>query len=216
MTPAPPSKPVAAPKTLYYQKDAKPVPAIQPVKYQDPTKPAPPPSEAILPPSATETVPPPITKIEVQSESQLFTSIREEVKRHNQSPIFRHFPQDDKEGYRPVSTEPYAARAFEAMVRLVEPNFVCYGRLYFEEKNADRYGWEFGPLQPLVSTGHFVKDYIFLPYHFWTRPCQRYECSAGYCLPGDPVPYLIYPPEFSLTGGIMQAGTVVGLAAIFP
>jgi hypothetical protein len=35
-------------------------------------------------------------------------------------------------------------------------------------------------------------------------------------LPGDPVPLLIYPPELSLTGTVMEAGTIVALFAIFP
>ena len=57
---------------------------------------------------------------------------------------------------------------------------------------------------------------LFLPYHIGTQPCRCYECSAGYCLPGDPVPYLLYPPELSLSGFLLEAGTVVSLAAIFP
>jgi hypothetical protein len=30
------------------------------------------------------------------------------------------------------------------------------------------------------------------------------------------VPYLIYPIEWSVTGGLLEAGTIVGLYAIFP
>ena len=102
------------------------------------------------------------------------------------------------------------------MLRTVEPGYVCHERLYFEEPNSERYGWEIGPLQPFVSTGYFVWDLAKLPYNIGTRPCQRFEANAGYCLPGDPVPYLIYPVEASLTGGLLEAGTIVGLYAIFP
>jgi hypothetical protein len=35
-------------------------------------------------------------------------------------------------------------------------------------------------------------------------------------LPGDPTPYLLYPVEFSVTGALFQAGTIVGLAALIP
>ena len=94
--------------------------------------------------------------------------------------------------------------------------FVCYERLYFEDKDSERYGWELGILQPLVSIGKFYSDVLMLPYNFGTRPCQRFEADAGYCLPGDPVPYLLYPVELSLSGALLEAGTAVGLAAIFP
>jgi hypothetical protein len=93
---------------------------------------------------------------------------------------------------------------------------VCYGRLLFEQKNLERYGWDLGFITPFVSAGKFYWDVVWIPYHIWTAPCRQYECSAGYCLPGDPVPLLIYPPELSLTGTVMEAGTIVALFAIFP
>ena len=98
----------------------------------------------------------------------------------------------------------------------VEPNYVCYGRLLFEAKNFDRYGWDLGLVTPVVSAGMFYFDVATLPYHLFTDPCRHCECSAGYCLPGDPVPYLIYPPHWSLTGAMFEAGTIVALYAIFP
>ena len=50
----------------------------------------------------------------------------------------------------------------------------------------------------------------------FTNPCRWYECSAGYCLPGDPVPYLCYPPQLSLTGSLAEIATGVALFAMFP
>ena len=35
-------------------------------------------------------------------------------------------------------------------------------------------------------------------------------------VPGDPVPFLLYPPGFSVTGLMAEAGTAVALFAIFP
>jgi hypothetical protein len=99
---------------------------------------------------------------------------------------------------------------------VVEPSYLCYGRLYFEQKNFERYGWDLGPFTPLLSAAGFYWDLAWLPYHLATAPCRQYECSAGYCLPGSPVPLLLYPPELSLTGFVAEAGTVVAMVAIFP
>jgi hypothetical protein len=115
-----------------------------------------------------------------------------------------------------ISREPYAGRAFPTGTLSVEPIYVCYDRLYFEQKNAERYGWDLGPIHPLVSAAGFYWDLITLPYHLGTEPCRRYECSTGYCLPGSPMPLLLYPPELSLTGLALEAGTLTALFAIFP
>jgi hypothetical protein len=116
----------------------------------------------------------------------------------------------------PVSTEQYKARTFPRVTELVEPNYLCYKRLYFEQLNAERYGWDLGIIHPIVSAGIFYWDLVTLPYHMGTEPFRKYECSAGYCLPGDPVPLLLYPPEFSVTGTVLEAGAIVSLFAIFP
>jgi hypothetical protein len=115
-----------------------------------------------------------------------------------------------------VSREEYPGRHWPPMTELAEPNYVCYKRLLFEDKNAERYGWDFGILQPILSAAYFYADVVTLPYHLGTSPCRCYDCSSGLCLPGDPVPYLIYPPELSLTGALAEAGTVAAVLAIFP
>jgi len=115
-----------------------------------------------------------------------------------------------------VSTDRYQPRSFPRATELVEPNYVCYKRLYFNQINSERYGWDLGIIHPIVSAGIFYWDLIMLPYHCGTEPFRKYECSAGYCLPGDPVPLLLYPPEFSVTGTVLEAGTIVSLFAIFP
>jgi hypothetical protein len=202
--------------TLYYQKDAAPtdhpVIATIPTLYQDPTPPKNPAAETTLPPSATNTRPPAIAEIQVNTEASLRAEIKAEVIRYMESPIFGNFPQN----YDPMTKSPFEPRAFQATVQQVEPTYVCYRRLYFEDKDTERYGWELGVLQPVVSLGKFYLDMAMFPYNFATRPCQRFEANAGYCLPGDPVPYLIYPTEFSIPGGLAEAGVIVGLAAIFP
>jgi hypothetical protein len=99
---------------------------------------------------------------------------------------------------------------------LVEPDYVCHGKLLFQDRNAERYGWDLGVLQPVVSTGLFMLDFCMLPYNLAVDPCHCTDCSRGYCLPGDPVPFLLYPPDISLTGAAAEFGTIMALVAIFP
>jgi hypothetical protein len=211
----PPTKPDAvSPVELPPAKSAAaPVERPQPVQvaYQDPAL-SRQTEGVLLPPSATRVTPPKLDEIKLQTESELRQDIIAEVKEYKQPAIFSTFPTEYTRSSDPGSV----SRPFAPMVERVEPAYVCYQRLYFEDKNSERYGWEFGPLQPVLSAALFYKDMILWPYHIGTRPCQRYECSAGYCLPGDPVPYLIYPIEWSVTGGLLEAGTIVGLYAIFP
>lgn len=205
-------KPGKPGQMLYYQKDASG--AVQPSALQVPEQGkagSEVPPVATLPPSATNTQPPKINEIPLNNEESLRSSIKQEVRQYRESAIFGNFPS----GYKPLTEAAYAPRAFPPGVEQAEPMYVCYERLYFENKNTDRYGWDLGFVQPLVSAALFYKDFVFLPYNYGTRPCQRYEADAGYCLPGDPVPYLIYPVELSVTGGLLEAGTVVGIAAMF-
>jgi hypothetical protein len=143
------------------------------------------------------------------SETSLKIRIQQEVRQQKRQPI--PFPDEPI-----LSTQRYVARVFPPMAETVEPNYVCYGRLLFEDKNSERYGWDLGFIQPFVSAGIFFWDVAWLPYHLGTDPCRKYECNTGYCLPGDPVPYLIYPPTYSVTGAMAEIGTIVALAWIFP
>jgi hypothetical protein len=88
--------------------------------------------------------------------------------------------------------------------------------LYFEQPNIERGLWDFGVFAPVLSVGKFYWDIATLPYHWGTRPGQHYDTSAGKCLPGDPIPFYLYPPELSLTGVAAQAAAVTGAFFIFP
>jgi hypothetical protein len=114
-----------------------------------------------------------------------------------------------------LSKEKYAGRAWPERDVLVEPNYVCYHKLLFEDVNTERYGWELGPIQPVASSLRFFADAALLPYNLARDPCSA-EVSAGHCLPGDPVPYLLYPPEWSVTGAVFEAASVLGVVALFP
>jgi hypothetical protein len=150
----------------------------------------------------------------VESEASLQERIRQETRdiTSPDRPIERiQFPTEPV-----LSAVPFQGRAFAPMREVVEPNYVCYGRLHFEQKNFERYGWDLGPVTPFLSAGAFFWDVAWLPYHMGTDPCRKYECNAGYCLPGDPVPFMLYPPEFSVSGLAAETVAVVSLLYIFP
>jgi hypothetical protein len=55
-----------------------------------------------------------------------------------------------------------------------------------------------------------------IPYNFAARPHQCYETSAGKCYPGDPVPYMIYPLELSVTGAAWETIVITAAFAMIP
>jgi hypothetical protein len=146
----------------------------------------------------------------MESEAALFERMRQEA-RERKAPERIVFPESPV-----LAKEPYYGRSWPATRLEVEPHYVCHGRLLFEEVNSERYGWELGLFQPVISTLYFYKDVATLPYKLGSRLCDRFDCSAGKCLPGDPVPYLIYPPGLSLTGALTEGAVIAGLIAIFP
>jgi hypothetical protein len=115
-----------------------------------------------------------------------------------------------------ISTEPFRPRSFPPHQEIVEPNFVAHDLLLFEQKNFERHGWDLGILSPIASASKFYCDFVTLPYHLASQIGRGPDASAGKCLPGDPVPLLLYPPEINLTAGIVETATIVGLIAIFP
>lgn len=144
------------------------------------------------------------------SEKEVFDEIRMQARR-KPGTVRPIFPDDTV-----ISKDTYMGRSWSPMIETVEPNYVGHGRLYFEQPNFERGGWDFGIFQPIVSAGVFYADMAMLPYQFFTRPLQRFESSAGKCLPGDPSPLFLYPPELSATGATAEAATVVGLLVLFP
>ena len=98
---------------------------------------------------------------------------------------------------------------------VVEPNFLVHRKLLFQQLNTERYGWDLGPITPLVCAGKFYTDLLTVPMAIGARPCER-DASTGYFLPGDPVPLLLYPPEITMTGSALEVGVILALVAIFP
>ncbi|CAN5608660.1 hypothetical protein BH10PLA2_BH10PLA2_30950 [soil metagenome] len=146
----------------------------------------------------------------LDSEAELFERMRQEG-RERSSPERITFPEEPI-----ISKLPHVGRSFPSMALETEPNYVLYRKLFFEERNSERYGWDLGVLNPFVSAGAFYWDLALVPYQFASLPLRRFDSNAGLCLPGDPVPYRLYPPNMSLTGAVVEAGVVVALFAIFP
>jgi hypothetical protein len=115
-----------------------------------------------------------------------------------------------------LTREKYYGRTWPERTLYVEPNYLCYKRLLFEQPNFERYGWDLGPVTVPLSALAFFGDVVTLPYHAFTDPFRECECNAGYCLPGDPVPLLLYPPQLSTSGALAETATILTLLAIFP
>jgi hypothetical protein len=146
----------------------------------------------------------------LQTDAALQERIRQEMR--TRQPMERVvFPESPV-----LSTDTYQGRSFEPRNLVVEPNYVIYDRLYFQQNNFERYGWDLGILGPPISAAAFLWDFVTFPYHVGTDPCRCYDSNAGYCLPGDPVPLMLYPPELSLTGAAFEVGAILTLVAIFP
>jgi hypothetical protein len=148
--------------------------------------------------------------VRLESQAALFERMRQEARTRPTRDVLS-FPTEPI-----ISTKRYARRKWELLPEVVEPNYVYYGRLLFEQKNFERYGWDLGAVTPLVAAGAFFKDLALLPYHLGARPCEPCDCSAGHCLPGEPVPLLLYPPQLSVSGLSAEAGVVTGLFLAFP
>src|SRR5262249_45216914 len=204
-------QPTAAGPTLPTMPEPVPEPLIQRAVFQQPMRDEKKPAED-LQEYQIQLEPPGIERwSQLDSEASLQERMRQEARERRAKLERIYFPDEPI-----LSKEPYAGRQFPPALVLAEPSYVCHERLLFQDLNSERYGWDLGFIQPFVSTGKFFFDAAIWPYNLVKEPCRHYECSAGYCLPGDPVPYLLYPPEFSVTGWIAEAGVVIAGFAIFP
>jgi hypothetical protein len=88
------------------------------------------------------------------------------------------FPPD-----RPQEPDVINPRTWPWYTRFVEPNYLCHGRLYFQQVQAERYGRDFGVMVPVLSTGIFYFDTAALPVRLLGWPCAPYECHADYYSP---------------------------------
>jgi hypothetical protein len=127
----------------------------------------------------------------LESEAAFRERIRQETPRRPYQPVI--FPAE------PVIAEGTYERHWRGRVERAEPHYLCYKPLFYEQVNFERYGWDLGVIAPFVSAGAFYYDLLLAPYHALTNPSPCYDCGSGYCLPGDPVPLLLYPPHWPVT-----------------
>lgn len=161
-------------------------------------------------PAATDSTPNRADVFRLSSESEL------------ESRILEQLPENKELGFPklPDVTRPGSVigprLGSNPLTVALEPGYVTHRRLYFEELNSERYGWNLGMVQPLVSTVHFYKDVLLWPSRLTSNVWERYDTNAGKCLPGSPVPYYLYPPELTIHGGFWGAVTFVGMGFILP
>ncbi len=93
---------------------------------------------------------------------------------------------------------------------------LCYGPLYFEEVNLERFGGRFPIMQPAISAVHFVGNTIRLPYSMGLQSPHHCYYSAGYGRPGNQYCYQCERPVWSLKAGTFQALLVTGLVFGLP
>jgi hypothetical protein len=91
--------------------------------------------------------------------------------------------------------------------------------LYFEETNLERHGYSprfLRAVQPVVSAAEFFATVPTLPYQIVAMPPCECIYTLGEYRPGSCVPYQINYPPWSTAGGVVEAGTAVGLAFLIP
>jgi hypothetical protein len=144
------------------------------------------------------------------SEKEFFERISQDMKRLGGASK-AIFPEEPI-----ISKGPFQPRVFPHVVKEVEPCYVCHRRLYFEQPNFERIGYDYGVLTPALCVGAFYYDLVLLPYHFCTNPQDRTECNVGKCLPGDQAPFLLRHERFSVTGLLGMTGAATGIGLLLP
>jgi hypothetical protein len=84
--------------------------------------------------------------------------------------------------------------------------------LYFEEINAERYGYTCSPcLQPVISTAHFFGTIPALPYLKGADCPWECQYTLGHYRPGSCNPWRRHYWPVSARGALCQAGVVTGV-----
>jgi hypothetical protein len=176
------------------------------------------PDPRVLSPEFRTTLPPREVIFQMRNPEQLEKWVLEETRANlNIKPgdTSLKFPEEEKIG-GPVAYQSKTSQ-YPAQRINFENTFLVHRRLHFEELNAERYGWDFGILQPFISTAYFYKDCLLLPYSLASGFNEGFwDSSSGKCLPGSPTPYTLYPPGLSITGGAFEGVVVTGLAFFIP
>jgi hypothetical protein len=92
----------------------------------------------------------------------------------------------------------------------------CYRPLYFEEVNLERYGYDWGLLQPGISALRFYGNAAVLPYRLTTQRSSFCTYHQHAYRPGGPAPRECRRPELRVDAATVQAAAVVGLIFLIP
>src|SRR5262249_45231700 len=103
--------------------------------------------------------PPPKTKddesLSIPGPKELFRLESEEAMRERIRREYKEKKLQFPDSTIVLSKTPFMARLWDPLAEVVEPYYSVYRRLYFEQINAERYGWDFGYLHPLIAVGTF-------------------------------------------------------------
>ncbi len=111
----------------------------------------------------------------------------------------------------------HTGRYWNEITYMWKASALCHKPLYFENESLERYGHSWGPyVDPLVSGAHFFVTLPVLPYCMGVTPPNECMYTLGHYRPGSCAPYTINPVPISLRGAMLEAGAVVGTAAILP
>ncbi len=80
----------------------------------------------------------------------------------------------------------------------------CHGPLYFEEVNLERYGYNFGVLQPAVSGAHFFGTLPLLPYKMAVDRPGTCIYTLGHARPGSYTPFRIHRPPLRWDAALVE------------
>ncbi|WP_298867212.1 hypothetical protein [uncultured Gimesia sp.] len=108
------------------------------------------------------------------------------------------------------------SRDWELVTKEWEAPGVAYNPLYFEEPNLERYGYNYGAIQPFVSAGRFFGRVAILPYMIGAYPIHENRYSLGYARPGDDPLYQVEKLPFSARGALFESLTATGLVFLIP
>jgi hypothetical protein len=111
----------------------------------------------------------------------------------------------------------HAGRCWPQLTYLWKASALCHKPLYFEDEQLERYGHSWPPcFQPFVSGAHFFTRLPVLPYCMGVEPPNECIYALGHYRPGSCAPYMCNPVPISARGALLQAGAVVGTAAVLP
>ena len=108
------------------------------------------------------------------------------------------------------------SRDWELVTKDWEAPGVGYNPLYFEEPYLERYGYNYGVLQPFISAGRFFGRIPALPYMIGTYPLDEMRYPLGLARPGDCPPYQVEKLPFSARGALFESLTATGLIFLIP